>query len=168
MRTDIVTESKLRSPLLEAMRVSPRSCGRRKNKMVATLILTSLVDAFVIMLLYLLCQNTGNGSTLELAKSEQLPFAVKTDALHAGTLVRVENGVYFLGDRQVAQGELAARLQELKMSLGTSPEAEALIIQADRGADFSALVPVIRAGSISGFGKFRFAVLQGEGNEGRL
>jgi biopolymer transport protein ExbD len=95
--------------------------------------------------------------------------AVKTDALHAGTLVRVENGAYFLGDREVSQVELAARLQEVRAGLGAGPDSESLVIQADREADFSALVPVIRAGSITGFNKFRFAVLQGDGSsEGRL
>lgn len=163
MRHARVTDPKLRSPLMEAMRVNPQSGRRGKKKMVMALILTSLVDAFSIMLLYLLTQNTGNGSTLELAKSENLPTAVKTEALNQGTLVRVENGKYFVGEKAVEQMALAQRLQELKVELGTSPDAEALIIQADKASDFAALVPVIRAGSISGFNKFRFAVIQEEG-----
>lgn len=169
MRHESVTNAKLRSPLREAMSVDPgKRGGRGKKKMVMTLILTSLVDAFSIMLLYLLVQNTGNGSTLELQKAEKLPSALKTEALHEGTLVRVEGNRYFLGDQPIEQvalaSSLAQKLQERKAQLGAgkSDDVDALIIQADKASDFASLTPVIRAGSISGFHKFKFAVLQGE------
>jgi biopolymer transport protein ExbD len=144
------------------MKLDPKAGGRSKKNLVAVLTLTSLVDAFSIMLLYLLVQNTGNTSTLELAKSEKLPTAMKADALHNGTLVRIEGNRYFLGDQPIEQVQLAQRLQEKKAQV-TGEEAEALIIQADREADFSLVAPIVRAGSISGFHKFRFAVIQEEG-----
>jgi biopolymer transport protein ExbD len=167
---------------MEAMRVDPSTGGRRSKKnMVTTLILTSLVDAFSIMLLYLLVQNTGNGSSLELLKSEKLPTAVRAEALHEGTLIRFDGRNYFLGEQRVEQFALAQKLQELRHQLTTQNQgstqsanlssnpssngnesANALIIQADRSVDFASLTPVIRAASISGFNKFKFAVLQGE------
>jgi biopolymer transport protein ExbD len=154
-------ESSMRSPLKEAMRVDPSSRGsKRTKKVVATLILTSLVDAFSIMLLYLLVQNTGNGSTVELMNSEKLPSAIKTEALHDGTLVRFDGRNYFLGEQMISQEELAQRLAERRQQL--DKDQDALIIQADRSVDFAMLTPVIRAGSVSGFNKFKFAVLQGE------
>lgn len=159
-----IADVKMRSPLSEAMRLIPNGGGRSKKKIVTTLILTSLVDAFSIMLLYLLVQNSGNGSSLELMKSEGLPIAVKTDALHQGTLVRIEGQRYFLGDQLIATEALAQKLQEKKAELGTGEQAESLIIQADKNVDFAMLTPVIRAGSVSGFHKFKFAVLQGESN----
>lgn len=165
MRHESIINGSLRSPLREAMSVDlGKRGGRGKKKMVMTLILTSLVDAFTIMLLYLLVQNTGNGSTLELQKAEKLPTAVKTEALHEGTLVRVEGNRYYLGDQQIDQVTLAQKLQERKAQLGAgrSDDVDALIIQADKATDFASLTPVIRAGSISGFHKFKFAVLQGE------
>lgn len=162
MRTVSVVEKKLRSPLKEAMRVNPQGARRSKKKMVMALVLTSLVDAFSIMLLYLLVQNTGNGSTLELNKSEKLPTAVKAEALHKGTLVRIEGRRYFVGEQQVEQVQLAQRLQETKAAQASNEESESLIIQADKGIDFAMIAPVVRAGSISGFHKFKFAVLQGE------
>ena len=118
MRHTSVTDLKMRSPLLEALRLNPRGrASRGKKKMVTTLILTSLVDAFSIMLLYLLVQNTGNGSSLELVKSEKLPIAIKTEALHQGTLVRIEGRRYFLGDLAIESSALAQKLQE-KMDQG--------------------------------------------------
>lgn len=163
MRYASVTDARLRSPLNEAMRLNPRGGKRGKKKMVVALVLTSLVDAFCIMVLYLLVQNTGSTSTLELNRAENLPHAVKTEGLHNGTLVRVEKGHYFIGEKPVSEVNLAKELQLLKARLGENKDAEALIIQAGKTSDFAALVPIIRAGSITGFNKFRFAVLQSEG-----
>ena len=169
MRTSSVTDAKLRSPLTEAnalMQLTGNGRGRRsKKKIVVTLVLTSLVDAFCIILLYLLVQNSGTNSTLELQRADRLPMASKIEALHEGTLVRVERGQYFIGTLPVSQHQLAAQLQAIKARLGDSADNSSLIIQADRTSDFSALVPVIRAGSITGFNKFKFAVLQAEGQE---
>lgn len=161
MRHATVNDSRMRSPLQEAMVLNPKR-GQRKRKMVVALVLTSLVDAFSIMLLYLLTQNTGNGSTIELNKSESLPTAIKTEALHMGTMVKIEGTRYFIGDQPVEAMQLATRLQEIKAT-ASGELAENLIIQADKQLDFSMLVPIIRAGSVSGFHKFKFAVLQDEG-----
>ena len=159
-----VKDFQLKSPLLSALALSPQKKSSKK-KMVAGLILTSLVDAFSIMLLYLLCQPTGNGSTLELGKSENLPTAVKTDVVNNGTLIRVEGTHYFLNNQEIPGPQLAQKLQEIKAGFGDrkDDDARSLIIQADKGVDFASLTPVVRAGSVSGFNKFKFAVLQGEG-----
>ncbi len=163
-----IKDYRLKSPLMEALLLKPRKKSAKKS-MVAGLILTSLVDAFSIMLVYLLCQPTGTGSTLELAKAEHLPKAVKTAAVNNGTIVRVEslnNGRhYFLNDAEIPPVQLAAKLQEIKAGFGsrTDDDARSLIIQADRSVDFSDLTPIVRAGSVSGFNKFKFAVLQQEG-----
>ena len=147
------------------MRVDPKR-HMAKRKAVMGLVLTSLVDAFSILVLYLLTQNTGNGSTIELNKADHLPVAIKTEALHAGTMVRIEGTHYFIGDQEVEAAQLAQRLQAIKGS-ATGEQAENLIIQADKTSDFSMLTPVIRAGSISGFNKFKFAVLQNVGSSAK-
>jgi hypothetical protein len=92
-----LNQNRLRSPLMEAMSLGAHRPARKKT-IVATLILTSLVDAFSIMLLYLLVQNTGNGSTLELEGAAKLPTATEASALHAGTRVRVVGNKYLLGE----------------------------------------------------------------------
>lgn len=160
-----VRENRMRSPLNEAMLLRPTS-SRAKRKMTAGLVLTSLVDAFSIMLLYLLINGSGNGSTLELQKTQGLPTAVKSVAIHSGTVIRIERGQYFVGEVPVQQVQLAQRLQELKATLVGKSEDEqnSLIIEADRDVDFSMLAPVIRAGSITGFNQFKFAVLEDEGS----
>jgi biopolymer transport protein ExbD len=145
---------------MEALKLNPRR-RTSKKKTVVTLVLTSLVDAFSIMLLYLLFQSNGAASTFELMKSENLPTAMKAEALHQGTVVRIEDGRYFISEEEIGLVGLAARLQELRATQ-SGEAAESLIIQADKNTDFSMLAPIIRAASVSGFNKYRFAVLQGE------
>ena len=170
MNNASVRDNRMRSPLMEAAILRPRQ-KRSRRKIAAHLILTSLVDAFSIMLLYLLCTGSGNGSTLELDKTKMLPVAIKSEAIHNGTLVRVEAGLYFIstgrGEIQIGQEQLAQKLQEIKATLAGKPEAEAsaIIIQADRDVDFAMLAPVVRAGSIVGFNQFKFAVLTEEGGK---
>lgn len=155
-----VNQPKLRSPLSEAMRLSPRRSGSRAKKLVVTLVLTSLVDAFSIMLLYLVVQNSGLGSTLELKNAGRLPVASEATALHQGTLVRIVGAKTFLGDELVADHELASRLSAKRAQAAPAGSPDpALIVQADRDADFARLAKVIRAGSVSGFHTFKFAVL---------
>jgi biopolymer transport protein ExbD len=153
------------SPLLGASTLAPKSYSKRGKKMVAVVMLTSLVDAFTIMLLYLLMQPSGNGSTLEVNKTDHLPTAVKTDVVNNGTIVRVEGKHYFLNQQEVTGEGLAQKLQEIKATFGsrTDEDSRSLIIQADREVDFAELTPIVRAGSVSGFNKFKFAVLQDEG-----
>jgi biopolymer transport protein ExbD len=162
MRHASVTSAKMRSPLKETMRVNPSGGGRSKKKIVIALVLTSLVDAFSIMLLYLLVNNTGNGSTVELNRAEKLPMAVKNEALVHGTLVRIEGSRYFLGDNLIDKNLLPQALQKIKFQSPNGADSDSLIIQADKGIDFAMLAPVIRAGSVTGFHKFKFAVLQEE------
>ncbi len=164
MMTSRITDSRLRSPLREAMRVKPTSAGgRAKKKMVMALILTSLVDAFSIILLYLLVQNTGNGSSLELTRANELPTAVQTEALNQGTMIRVLGDQYLLDEQPVDRSQLAARLSQVLAAKPQTDDSASLIIQADKSVSFASLEPVIRAGSLSGFHKFKFAVLQEEG-----
>lgn len=152
----------MRSPLQEALVLKPRK-GKSRKKLVAALLLTSLIDAFSIILLYLLVQNSGVESTLELDGVDRLPLATKIESIHNGTILKVDAGSYYINDQAVPVSQLAAYLQKLKEQEGLEESGHSLIIQADRMTDFSGLGPVIRAGSIAGFNKFKFAVLQGEG-----
>ena len=164
MKRSSLAYAKVRSPLMEAMTLRPNKRRGGKKTLTAVLVLTSLVDAFCMILLYLLVQNTGNGSTIELGgKMDKLPVAVKTEALHQGAVIRVERNRIFIDEKQVDSSQLAQRLQEVRAQR-KGEDAGSLIIQADRGINFAALAPVVRAGSISGFHKFKFAVLQAEGS----
>jgi biopolymer transport protein ExbD len=153
------------SPLLQGSVLKPM--GKKSKKSLAqVLVLTSLVDAFTIILLYLLVAGTGTPSQLQLtADQKNLPVASQAQPLDAGTIIRVENGKYFIEGRELAINQVAEALRKIRMSFVPSsiqPQAS-LVIQANKQLDFSQLTPVIRAGSISGFSQFKFAVIQEEG-----
>ncbi len=153
------------SPLLQASVLKPTK-KKGKKSLAQVLVLTSLVDAFTIILLYLLVAGTGTPSQLQLnADEKNLPIATQAQPIDAGTIIRVEDGKYFVEGKQLALSQIAEALRQIRINFVPSslqPQAS-LVIQANRQLDFSQLTPVIRAGSISGFNQFKFAVIQEEG-----
>lgn len=153
------------SPLLSASLLKPTK-KKYKKSLAQALVLTSLVDAFTIILLYLLVAGTGTPSQLQLnADEKNLPVATQAKPIDAGTIIRVVDGKYFVEGKQLALSQIAEALRQIRMNFVPSsiqPQAS-LVIQANRQLDFSQLTPVIRAGSISGFNQFKFAVIQEEG-----
>lgn len=153
------------SPLLQASVLKPTKKKSTKS-LAQVLVLTSLVDAFTIILLYLLVAGNGTPSQIQLnADEKNLPVATQSKPLDVGTIVRVENGKYFVEGQEYALNQIAEALRQIRTKFVPSslqPQAS-LVIQANKQLDFSQLTPVIRAGSISGFNQFKFAVIQGEG-----
>ena len=153
------------SPLLGTSILKPTS--KKKNKtLAAALTLTSLIDAFTVIVIYLLVAGQGNPSQLQLNADEKaLPAATQLTSLDTGTVVRIENGKYFVEGKETALSQVAEALRQVRTKFVAStlePQAS-LVIQADKKIDFSQLSPLIRAGSISGFNQFKFAVTQEEG-----
>jgi len=155
----------MNSPLLGASLLKPGQ-GKKKKNLAAMLSITSLIDAFTVIILYLLVAAQGTPSQLDLKADEKnLPVASQAKALDAGTVIRVEDGKYFVEGKQIALSQVAEVLRQIKLKFVPSdiqPHAS-LVIQANKQLDFSQLSPVIRAGSISGFNQFKFAVIQEEG-----
>lgn len=161
MNTARVMNHQIRSPLQEAMRLRPTGAGPAKKKVVATLVLTSLVDAFSIILIYLLFQNTSNGTTMEIKEIEKLPVAVRATALTEGLLVKITGDKFIVGEETVDEAQLASHLRAKR---GTETASEpSLVVQADDKADFSKLSTIVRAASVGGYHHFKFAVRQEEG-----
>lgn len=153
------------SPLLQASVLKPSS-KKNKKSLATVLVLTSLVDAFTIILLYLLVAGTGTPSQLQLdADEKNLPVATQAKPVDAGTIIKIEGGKYFVEGRETTLAQIAEVLRQIRMKFKPSeiqPQAS-LVIQANKKIDFSHLTPIIRAGSISGFNQFKFAVIQEEG-----
>lgn len=145
------------SPLREQLTLKP-SVSRVNQSPAATLVLTSLVDAFSILVIYLIF-NAANGSeSLNLSKAMQLPFAAHSIQLSPAPVLKVENGEYFLNDQKFSMANMSHVLAELKMSQPS--DAVELIVQADQEIDFEYLNPILLSASENGFRKFKFAVIQ--------
>ncbi len=162
----IIEESSLRSPLAEASTLKPKD-GGRKRLIVVTLMLTSLVDAFSILVVYLLMSFASNGEILYINKDTELPTAQQTDVLERNTIVKIEEGKLFVENEEVQQKGLVAKLLEVRKSWAQTHKEEtaqdsepALTIQADRRTKYEVLNSVVLASSHAGFSDIHFAVLQ--------
>ena len=146
------------SPIQQAM--SLKKSGKKKShgaNMEIALPLTSLIDAFCIIVIYLLIGTQSTGVETQISKGINLPQAVggSTVDKEIATL-RIEKGNYFLDEKQVTLGNLAQKLSELKKA---SKDPVELMVQADTLMEYSDLDPLLKAGSEAGIEKLRFAVI---------
>lgn len=133
--------------------------GAGGRSMVASLMLTSLVDAFSILVIFLIMNNSTNSEVLNIGDKVKLPQASESEFIKDGVVVRVEGGKILVEDKAVAISQLVAYLKKVN-STADQTKREGLIIVADRSMDYAELSPVILAGSQSGFTKFKFAVIR--------
>lgn len=149
--------SLLHSPLQSQSTLRPKGSRARKT-IIKSLLLTSLVDAFSILVIFLIMNNATSQEALNYSKLK-LPQAAQTEIINQGIQVRIENGRFYVGEKQVALGQLAATL---KAQASDQAQKDGVIIVADKKLDYSDLSPVIVAGSQAGFSKFKFAVIRKE------
>ena len=156
----IITETAKGSPLKESSTLKPNG-GKSKGGLVAVVMLTSLVDAFSILVIYLLVSSSNSGEMLYISKDMKLPEAVQTNVLERNTLVKIEKGKYFIEEKEVSKNALVSTLTKLRQNLekvGDSTK-ESITIQADKRAEYKMLNSVILASSHAGFSDIKFAVL---------
>jgi biopolymer transport protein ExbD len=135
--------------------------GKHRRTMVASLMLTSLVDAFSILVIFLIMNVGANQEALNVGDKVQLPQAQSTSLIQQGLVVRIEDGKFIVDEKPVAIGSLLAVFK--KHNTGTeAAKKEGLVIVADKQLDYADLSPVILAGSSAGFTKFKFAVVKND------
>jgi biopolymer transport protein ExbD len=147
-----------RSPLLETMSVKNGNSSKRggHKELAIALPLTSLIDAFSIIVIYLLIGTQSNGIETQVNGKLLLPTAEHGMSVDKTMpTLRIEKGQYFLDDKLIARNVLAPKLAELKKS-ATAPIE--LMVQADTNMEYADLDPLLRAGSEAGIEKLRFAV----------
>ncbi len=133
---------------------------RTRRMMVASLMLTSLVDAFSILVIFLIMNNANSQDVVNVGDKITLPQTQESQFIQEGIVVRIENdGRFSVEEKPVAIGELSSRLKALNDGAETARK-DGLIIVADRDLDYESLSPVILAGSSAGFTKFKFAVVR--------
>ncbi len=130
-----------------------------KRSTIASLMLTSLVDAFSILVIFLIMNHAANNEVVNVGDKLILPQAMDSQFIQNGVVVRIEAGKILVEEKVVAQSALIAHLKTLNSSADVAKH-EGLIIVADRSMDYAELSPVILAGSQAGFTKFKFAVIR--------
>ncbi len=142
--------------------IKPKN-GKGKRNIVADLLLTALIDAFSILVIFLLISFSSTGDILFIGKSTELPKAIRTDVLERFPVVKIEEGTIFLEDKVVTEESLVGALLELRKNfqeLHPGQEYQNTItIQADRRVPYVTLNSIVLAASHAGYSDVNFAVL---------
>lgn len=157
MKKSILNRQAERSPLLQQKRIHALGEKGKKKNLIFSLNLTTLIDAFCILVIFLLSNMNGQLQNIEIGKNMILPMAQQSDLLEQGLVVRLEKEGFRVDEKRIADADqLTKTLVEMKSKkIGNN----SIIIQADRQSDFSAISLVLRAAGIAGFEKYIFAVL---------
>jgi biopolymer transport protein ExbD len=158
MKLSSPLQSNRRSPLMEAQQMNGKSKGRVSLRNLAqALPLTSLIDAFSIIVIYLLI-GTQSGGIETPVNSINLPVAQNSQGLDKTVaILRIQKNLLYLNDQPVTLQNLGQKLADLK---NTSADKNIeLMVQADQNMQYADLDPLIKAGSLAGIEKLKFAVL---------
>lgn len=121
----------------------------------SNLTLTSLVDCFTVLVIYLLVASSMGGSEeMNISKDMQLPKAAFSSELKLGNVVRIENGHYYLNDSEITVDNM---LEAMKTAIQKS---DSIIVQADKNNGYAKVNPVVLSALQAGFKQVKFAVLQ--------
>ena len=151
-------QTQRRSPLLETQSLGNKGGKKVGVKELAQVLpLTSLIDAFSIIVIYLLI-GTQSGVVETPNPKFMLPMAQNSQTLEkAVAILRIEKNQFFLDDKPVTLQNLGEKLAELKNS--SADKNIELMVQADQDMQYAQLDPLIKAGSLAGIEKLKFAVL---------
>ena len=166
MKNSVLKQQLMRSPLANQSVIKPKGAVIKKS-LVSSLVLTSLVDAFSILVIYLLLNNSASQQTLEIEKNMQLPVAGHSQSLDSGVVVKINKGNYFVDGEKISKKQLAQRLYDIiqQHKLDKPDSTLSVVIQADKHTDFAQLNPILLSSAQSGFEKLKFAVMQEQGAE---
>lgn len=162
MINSLIKHTAQQSILQNASILDPKG-GSRKRNIVADLLLTALIDAFSILVIFLLMNFSSTGEILFINKGMELPKATQADFLDRNPVVKIDQGKIYLEEKEVAINELTASLIEIKKKFEDrrqNAEASSVItVQADRRVKYETLNQVVVAAAQSGMSDIKFAIL---------
>lgn len=160
--TSFLDSNKRRSPLTEIQGMKPGKKKKGIAGLAMSLPLTSLIDAFSIIVIYLLIGTQNSGLDSDVPAKMNLPMAEHGVSLDKEIpVISIEKGVYKINDKVVSIRQLPQKLAELKAELTKNKKADTveLLVQADQEMRYQDLDPLLKASSLSGFEKMKFAVV---------
>jgi biopolymer transport protein ExbD len=123
--------------------------------------LTSLVDCFAIILVYLLLATSFGEISMDTPKDMKLPKASEAQALMSDYIVQVHNQQFIIDNKPYRVDQLAAVLKAKADSLPTEEgKSKSLVIQADRKMSYGEINPLIMVSLQAGFQELQFAVVK--------
>ncbi len=157
-KNQILSDTRIESALDGFGVMRPQKKNGKKD-IVSGVTLTSLVDCFTILVVYLLVTTSMGAEELNVPKGMQLPRSQQSDVLESGVVLNYQNKRFSIDDKPVRMDDLIDALKKIKD--GSSQKA--LIIQADKSTTYADLNPAVLSGLQAGFEKIRFAVMKEDG-----
>lgn len=156
---------------------------RRPRKARPTLMLTSLLDMFTIILIFLIVSYDAQEMGFDLDTRLELPQSVASSVFKpaanvsispVGVTVEGHPVARFTGGRPdpaLSTGgsipEVVEALEKVRVILdaeaaerGDDPHDAIVMLQADKNLEYSTLYLVMRSARLAGFGKYRLAVMK--------
>lgn len=149
--------------ILGSLSVLNPESTRHKRNIVADLLLTALIDAFSILVIFLLMSFSSTGEILFVGKGTELPKSSQAAQLERFPVVKVDEGKVYLEDQLVTADGLTAALLDLRKKYAESHPGEEdpgiLTVQADRRVKYEILNQIVVAASQAGFSDLKFAAI---------
>ena len=158
---NIITSPSIQSPLTSGYLF--KKSGKKRKSIEAVITLTSLIDAFVIIVLYLVICNSPTESNVEIDDSIMLPQAQHYNQLDDSVVITYRNNQFLIDGKVIPEKNLTQEIARVSTSLFSSLKKEsAIILQADENIDFHKLQPFLVASAHAGLKNVNFAVHQQE------
>ncbi len=178
----IVTPGKRPGDRIEKSKVFGKKFKRGKKSGYASLMLTSLVDMFTIIVIFLLMNFSANGEVLYMSKDIKLPDAYHGAQLERAPVISVSgdavtiDGKMLLNTADLEKGDVLnvpeledalrdekRRYEQIHANDPDHPFRGLVNVQADKRIPFKVIKRVMFACNQSGFGNINFAALSREG-----
>ena len=177
----IVTPGKRPSKRFLKSKVMGGKFAKGKRSANAELQLTSMVDMFTLLVIFLLANFNANGDVLFMSKEIQLPSASHGTELERAPVVAItDNFIGLEGQKvvdvdQIAHDEIL-NIQQLEDNLRDLKKREEFVhqldkehqfqgkvnIQADKKTHFKIIKRVMYSCAMAGYGNINFAILTGK------
>ncbi|KYG62727.1 biopolymer transporter ExbD [Bdellovibrio bacteriovorus] len=142
--------------------ISPRGAKGKRN-IAADLLLTALIDAFSILVIFLLMNFSSTGEILMIGKNQELPKAHLAAVLERNPVIKIDDNKIYVEDKLVTADTITAELLELRkkhQELHPNVEFQGVAtIQADRRVKYEFLNQIILGMNQAGYSDIKFAVV---------
>ena len=162
LNASIVKQTAFHSVIGESSVLAPES-ERRQRNIVADLLLTALIDAFSILVIFLLMSFSSTGEILYLGKGQELPKSALAEVLDRNPVVKYDDGKIYVEDKAVTADQLVQALLDLRKQFQETRPGEEfpgmLTVQADRRVKYEQLTSIVQASAHAGYSDIKFAVV---------
>jgi biopolymer transport protein ExbD len=146
------------SPIATCQSLNPQ-VKTNKHKKGGGLIITSLVDAFSILVIYLLFGSSLNGEEISSNIGVKIPNAFFSQLIEQDVTLKVQNNRYFLNEKLVQKNQIAEQLRQIyKKRTIKDNQGGSLVVVADQDRPIEELNPILIAASEAGYSQLKMAV----------